>query len=569
MKPLKKLLSALMALLLLASLSAPAAFAADKVYREATADVSIREGGNSTFKVVTTLPKGDVVEVVATTMWAPWWKVKYTNSDNKTYEGYVDREYLKETSKRSNKKKNTAPLGCYSASTSLNLRSGRGSSYKSKTTVPAGNVVNVTDTTDEVWYKCTFINKKGKKYTGFLSSAYLKKAAEPYKVKSKTQLRSSASSSSKNLQTLPKGSYLLVTQVYSSKWFKVDYPDINGAHHTGYVLKSKVKKTTITNKPYKQVDPEAEAKWMAKVWRSKTRYKLTAKTKLTSSASKKGKKVATLSKGTVVAVGGSSGKYYKVVWNNSKNKKKLGYLPKSKLKKFKDSKAGDYVTTAQTELRKDDSQTSEVLVKLKAYTLFQVVDSSEKNWLWATYKDSNGKKHTGFVYKKHAKRYVEKNAGNYYAKVATELRKTASDTGSVLKELQEGYLVKVKKTYNPNWYYVTYTDKNGNTSKGYVASAHLSKFQSLNEDYVAVVSTVMRNQPNDSAETTADIPEGQAVTVNDTPVDGWVWASFKDEYGEKHTGFVDEAHLMTKEEYEEQEESEKSAQEQQSPEAAA
>jgi uncharacterized protein YgiM (DUF1202 family) len=541
--------SAFLALLMLLSLSVPAALAAD-VYYEAKSDVTIRQGAGTQYGKVTTVPKGDVV--VVTSMWyKEWWKVKYTNANKKTYEGYIKSEYLKTTSKRSNEKKNLAPLGCYSTLIELNLRSGPGTGYSKRTVVPKGNVVNVTETKDAKWYKATFINAKGKKYTGYISANYLRKAAEPYRVKSKTQLRSRASTSSTNLFTLPKGSYLFVTSFYSSKWYKVNYTDIDGKLHTGYVLKSKLKKGTVTNKPYKQVDPQAEEKLIAAKWPTATRYQLKSKTKLTKSASKKGKKVATLSKGTVVAKIGSSGKFYKVIYNDSKNKKKLGYLPKSKLKKYTDSKAGDYVTKVATELRQNDSKTGKVLVELPKYTMFKVLDSFETDWYRVKYTDKSGKKHTGFIYKSHAEKYVEKNAGNYYTTVDTTLRKTESDTGSEVCDLPQGVRVKVKKTYNPKWYYVSYTDKNDEGHSGYVKSSYLKKFQNKKLAYVAYVDTEVRNQPSSSAQVFADVPEGSAVTVRDMDAHSkWYWATYKDENGDSHTGYILAAHLKTKEEYE-------------------
>lgn len=558
--------SALLSVLLLASLSFPAALAAD-VFREAKEDVNLRAGAGTQFSIITTVPKGDVV--VVTSMWyAEWWKVTYTNADGKSYTGYIKSEYLKETSKRKNEKKNTAALGCYKATLELNLRAGPGRDYESLTAVPKGNVVNVTDTTSKEWYKCTFINAKGKKYTGWLSAKYVKKAAEPYNVKSKTQLRKTASTSAKNLQTLPKGSYLFVTAVYSSKWFKVEYTGIDGDTLTGYVLRSKVKKGTVTNKPYKQVDPDAEAKKLAEQWRTKKRYQLTAKTKLTKTASKKGKKVATLAKGTVVAVTGTSGKFYKVIWNNEDKEKdgqyekKTGYLPKSKLKKYTDPEAGDYVARVPTQIRSTDSQTGQVLLPLTKGTVFTVTDSSETDWYLASCTDEEGNAVIGFVDKSHAEKYVEKNAGNYCTRVPTELRKTASDTGEVLSELPQGSLVKVKKTVNADWYYATYKNEEGKSFKGYVESGHIRKFRTDKRKFEAIVLTPVRNQPSQVAQPIAEMPEGQILTVNDTPVEDWYWASFKDEDGTKFTGFVYAPYVKEYEEPKEEPAAEEPAQEQ-------
>ena len=164
MKRMRKLASVLLAVLLLATLSIPAALA-DTVYRETTSTVTLRSGAGSGFDEVTTVPKGDVV-VVTNSMFAEWWKVKYTNSNGATYEGFLPSAVLKETKKRKNEKKNTAPLGCYKTKATLKLRTGPGTSYKSRTSVPKDSLVDVTDTTDKYWFKVTYINKKGKKYKG-------------------------------------------------------------------------------------------------------------------------------------------------------------------------------------------------------------------------------------------------------------------------------------------------------------------------------------------------------------------------------------------------------------------
>lgn len=557
-KRMKRWASALLALMLLVSLSAPAALAQDSsnlVYREATGNVFLRTGAGKQFSEITIIPKGDVV--VVTNMWyKAWYKVKYTNSDGKTYEGYVSSAYLKETSKRKNEKKKEKPvnlraLGCYSTTAAIPLRKGPGTNYHAIVTVHKGYVVNVTDTKSADWSKCIYYNTKGTKYTGYLSAKYLTKAAEPYNTKTKTYLYRSASTKSKSLAELGKGAYIFVTDTYSKSWFKVRYTDIHGNTHHGYVQRSKVKKGKITNKPYKQVDPEAEAKKIAEEWRTKTRYALTEKTKLTKTASSKGTKVATLSKGAVVAVTGSSGKYYKVIWNDSSNKKKVGYLPKSKLKKYTDPNGGDYVTTVQTQLRKTDSESGSVLVTIRANALFTVKDTSEKSWYWASY-TTEGTTYTGFVYKAHAKKYEEKNAGTYYTTVKTPMRKSDSDTGSVVLDLPQGAVVKVTKTYNPSWYYASYTDGNDETWKGYISSAHLGQFKSMNLNYVATVPTVLRWLPSQTGEPVADVLEAQAVTVNDTLSGKWYWATVTDASGKKVSGYIDAAYVMQKEEYEAQ-----------------
>lgn len=544
MKKMTRLASALLALLLVTGLSVPFALAADSYY-EATVSTKVYSGPEDTFDVVVSLPKGDVV--VVTSMWPrEWWKVKYTNSSDKTYEGYVSSSLLKESKKRKNEKKDLRALGCYKTLMKLSLHAEARAGSKEKTSVPKGNVVKVTDTKDEDWSRCTFINSKGKSYTGYLLSEGLKKAPEPYNTTAQTPLRKSASSSAKTLATMGKGAYVFVSSMTNKTWAKVKYTTAKGKSYTGYVLRSKIKKGTITNKPYKQVEPktaDSGDSQTAELWRTKSRYILTAKTTLTKSASAKGKKVADLSKGTVVAVTGSSGSFYKVLWNNSKNEKKSGYLPKSKLKAYTDPEGGEYLTLVRTQLRKTDDMTGTVLADLDANTMVTVNDTSEKDWYWVSYTDGNGKVSTGFLFKSHAKKYIDTNGGDYYTVVDTVLRQTDSNTGKVLLSLPKGVWVQVKKTYNPDWYYVTCIDVNGNSTSGYVDSQHLQRFQSGNTKYSAIVDTVLRVQPDYSSQVLSKVAQGQVVTVRDAPMVGWYWASVTDSKGITYNGFISSSHL--------------------------
>lgn len=553
MKRVRKWVSVLVALMLLASLSVPAALAAD-LYYETAQKSDIRKGADESFDTIVTVPKGDVVLV--TSMWyAQWWKVQYTNADGQTFgPGYMLSSVLKKSKKTSNKKENLAPLGCYSTTAELNFRAGPGTNYESRTAVPKGNVVNVTDTSDGYWFKATFINAKGKKFAdGYVSSKYLKKASEPYNVKSATELRKKASKKGKVICKLPKGAYVQVTADYSKNWYKIRYTDYQGTTSVGFVLKSKLKKGTVTNKPYQQVDPDAAAKKRAQLWRTKTRYVVSSKSKLLKKANKKAKVVTTLPKNAVVAVTDSSGKYYKVIYSDSKNKKYEGYLLKKVAKKkYKDPKAGEYMSKVITQVRATERKTGEVLAELPQYTLFNVLDSFEKGWYRVSYTDTNGKKVVGFVQKGHAKKYVETKAGTYYTKAATSLRKAANNTASEVTALPQGAMVSVKQTYNPNWYLVSYTNEKGTTCKGFVAAGHLAALQKKQLAYVTIVPTQLRKLPNQTANLTLDedVPAEQAVTVIDTPFANWYWACVTTAAGKTVTGYIFAPHLMTKEQYE-------------------
>lgn len=551
MRSVRKWMSALLALLLLATVSVPAALAVGNVYYEATEEVNLRAGRGTQYAIRTSVPKGDVV-VVTDDSDEIWWGVSYTKASGVRYEGYINHTYLKVSSKRKNEKKNTAALGCYRAVVSLALYRGPGSDYEKRTTVPVNNVVKVTDTTNVNWYKVDFINKKGVAYrAGYLRAKYLKKAAEPYNVKSKTELRKKASKKGKQLCVLPKGAYVTVTSFYSKYWYKISYTDVNDVTYTGFVLKSKLKAGTVTNKPYQQVDPDAPAKRLAKLWLEKPRMLVTAKTVLRAKASSKGKKVATVPKSSVVAVTSTSNKkWYKVIYNDSKGVKKEGYLPKSALKKYVDPDLGFYVTKVETELRSDDSQTAPVVVLLPQYSLIEVTDSSEKKWYRVKYENDEGEVLTGFVYRSHAQKYEEKNAGTYYTTVDAQLRESASQTGEVILTIPAGSKVKVRRTYNPEWYVVSYTAPDGDTSNGYVYSGYLKQRESANERYVTRVDTPLRALPNDTADPVLLVKEKQSVIVMDKGFNEWWWAKYVDADGKVCTGYIRSAHLMTPEEFE-------------------
>ena len=552
MKSMKKWMSALLALLLLASLSVSPALAA-VLYYEAREEVNLRKGPGTEYAILTSVPTGDVVTVTGDTD-ELWWKVSYTNSAKKTYQGYINSNYLKPSKKKNNDKpKNTAPLGCYATTlNNMGLHRGPGTSYAKRVKLPVGSVVEVTDTTNKYWFKVNYITKSGKTYkAGWLKAAYLKKAPEPYNIKSATDLRKTARKSSKSLCKLPKGAYVSVTAIYSKYWYKISYTDIDKVTHVGFVLKSKLKKGKITNKPYKQVDPDAAAKTLARNWLNKPRAQVKSKTNLMSRASKKGKKLAAVPKNAVVAVVGSSGKWKKVIYNDPKNKKLTGYLQKSALKSYKEPNAGAYVTKVPTQLRSADSQTASVLFELPQYSLIQVTDSSEKSWFIASYTDPvTGKSYKGFVFKSHAEKYKEKNAGTYYTTVESALRETASDTGEVLATVPMGSEVQVRSTYNPKWYVVTYTNAAGVSTNGFFKASYLRKRDKGTESWITRVETPLRVLPSETGEVGSMVPEKQTVIVLDKYFSNWWWVKYVDANGQSHTGYVYTKHLMTQAELE-------------------
>jgi len=121
----------------------------------ASVSLNIRSGRGTKYKKVGSIPSGKTVTV--TDISSGWGKVTY---NSKT--GYCSMKYLKKvsTSSTSYTHKTTA---------NLNLRSGRGTKYKIKLTIPKNTKLKVTDVQNG-WGKTTY-----KSTTGYIKTTYLDK----------------------------------------------------------------------------------------------------------------------------------------------------------------------------------------------------------------------------------------------------------------------------------------------------------------------------------------------------------------------------------------------------------
>jgi uncharacterized protein YraI len=129
-------------------LSAPSFFP-DAVYAQAqstrgtyttTADVALRAGPGTNHPVITTLPKGIKINVVAKEGY--WLKVESKHGDKP---GYIDEKFaLRETTAQAPPPKTTTTsAGAYRTLKDVDLREGPGTKYKTVATLPAGIKINV------------------------------------------------------------------------------------------------------------------------------------------------------------------------------------------------------------------------------------------------------------------------------------------------------------------------------------------------------------------------------------------------------------------------------------------
>ena len=140
----------------------PATSGGSSVQYKITADPSlrVRSGRGTTYSKLTSIPKGKIVSV--SDISNNWGKVTY---NGKT--GYISMQYTQ---------KYTAPStsgssSSYKTTDNLRIRSGRGTSYKTLTTIPKGTTVAVSDIKDN-WGKVTYGGK-----TGYSSMKYMSKVS--------------------------------------------------------------------------------------------------------------------------------------------------------------------------------------------------------------------------------------------------------------------------------------------------------------------------------------------------------------------------------------------------------
>ena len=119
------------------------------------------------------------------------------------------------------------------ASVSLNIRTGRGTSYKKLGAIPYGAIVTVTDISSG-WGKVTYNG-----ITGYASMTYMKQIATTsynYKTIANLNMRSGRGTGYKILITIPKGTSLTITDIVGN-WGKATYGGKTGYVYMRYVTK--------------------------------------------------------------------------------------------------------------------------------------------------------------------------------------------------------------------------------------------------------------------------------------------------------------------------------------------
>ena len=144
------------------ALSATASFANSNEGTVTADALNVRSGPSTSYSITTKLYKGDKVEILETSN--GWHKIKASNGKI----GWVSGDYIK-VSSGSTSQPSTSTTKATVTATSLNVRSGAGTSYSVITKLSKGTVVDVLESASNGWKKIKTSNGT----IGWVSGSYL------------------------------------------------------------------------------------------------------------------------------------------------------------------------------------------------------------------------------------------------------------------------------------------------------------------------------------------------------------------------------------------------------------
>ena len=207
------------------ALSATASFANSNEGTVTADALNVRSGPSTSYSITTKLYKGDKVEILETSN--GWHKIKASNGKI----GWVSGDYIK-VSSGSTSQPSTSTTKATVTATSLNVRSGAGTSYSVITKLPKGTVVDVLESASNGWKKI----KTSGGTTGWASGDYLTTGSAgnsstdnstsqtSYKATVNTDslnMRKGAGTSYSVITKLSKGTVVDVLESASNGWKKI------------------------------------------------------------------------------------------------------------------------------------------------------------------------------------------------------------------------------------------------------------------------------------------------------------------------------------------------------------
>lgn len=260
---------------------------------------NIRSRASTESEILTTIPNESIVNY--RTFSTYWYEITVTVNGKKKI-GYIHRKHLKDV-------KNTMFRGV-AAKPKTNIRSSASTKSSVLTNVASGTILKYT-IHNANWYSTT-VKVNGVNRTGYVHKKHVENALVNQRKlrgiaqKEKTYIRTSASTNSSTLTTVPIGT-VINYQTFSDFWYEVSI-NLNGSTKIGYVHKKHVENAVEKQK-------------------AKSTVAKKSKTYVRTGASTKSEAITTFTKGTKLNVKTFSKHWYELSVNVN-GKERLGYVHK-------------------------------------------------------------------------------------------------------------------------------------------------------------------------------------------------------------------------------------------------
>ncbi len=329
--------------------------------------LNVRTGPGTSYTKVGTFTKGDKASVVQAGSAGSWHKILYNNSV-----AYVYANYMSVTTTPS-----MAATGSVTAST-LNIRSGPGTSYAVVGRFSKGDSVNIVSQGDSGgWHMIWYNNSAAYVYADYVKVAEADPVETTGVVTSSTlNVRSGPGTTYATLGTLKKGDTVQVLQSYSSgSWHKIRYNGADAYVHASYISLAQGSAS----------QPDSGSSGSTAVYATVNANRLNFR----ETASLSGTVITTLTRNIVVQVLEQGDTWYKVKYAG-----KTGYVYASYMKLC----SGTYgtVNSSKLNVRSGASTSSAVLGVLGKGDIVQVLENNG-TWLKIVYGSTSAYVYAAYI----------------------------------------------------------------------------------------------------------------------------------------------------------------------------
>ena len=198
----------------------------ESVQARTTAGVNVRSGPGTNYSSKTVIASGTSITVTDRSN-SEWYAVKLSNGMT----GYIYSIYIRIESESSSGGSSGTESTPAKTTEYVNVRSGPGTNYTSKTVIASGTSITVTDTSNPEWYAVKLSNGM----TGYIYSIYIELQSSSSGgstsggVQAKTtagvNLRRGAGTSFGVIRVVATGTTVTVTEATNAQWYKVKLSD--------------------------------------------------------------------------------------------------------------------------------------------------------------------------------------------------------------------------------------------------------------------------------------------------------------------------------------------------------